>query len=104
VTDERLLGDIIREARVAKGMTLRMLATAIGCSAPFLSDVEHGRRTPLRHINQIAEILGLDSEELRHAKLRYSVEAVRRRYPEVAELLDELRRTAPVTCPCCVRY
>jgi len=33
-----------RLAREAKGMTLRALAAAAGISAPFQSDVEHGRR------------------------------------------------------------
>ena len=33
-----------RDARTAKGITLRALAAMVGISPPFLSDVEHGRR------------------------------------------------------------
>ena len=33
-----------RATRESRGMTLRALARAAGVSAPFLSDVEHGRR------------------------------------------------------------
>lgn len=34
-----------REHRVKAGLTLRALAAITGVSAPFLSDVEHGRRS-----------------------------------------------------------
>jgi len=37
-------GFVIRAVRDAKGWTLRRLAKAIGVSAPYLCDVEHGRR------------------------------------------------------------
>jgi ribosome-binding protein aMBF1 (putative translation factor) len=39
------VGDKIRERREKAGMTLRALARIIDVSPPFLSDVEHGRRT-----------------------------------------------------------
>lgn len=51
------VGDAIREARERKRITLRALATAIKVSAPFLSDVEHGRRMALRHLPNIARAL-----------------------------------------------
>lgn len=38
------MGDALRRRREEKRVTLRALADAIGVSAPFLSDVEHGRR------------------------------------------------------------
>lgn len=37
-------GTALRLRREEERMTLRALAEAIGVSAPFLSDVEHGRR------------------------------------------------------------
>jgi transcriptional regulator with XRE-family HTH domain len=37
-------GDGWRSARERKGITLRELARRVGISAPFQSDVEHGRR------------------------------------------------------------
>lgn len=39
------VGDEIRIRREKAGMTLRALARAIDVSPPFMSDVEHGRRT-----------------------------------------------------------
>jgi hypothetical protein len=38
------VGIELRRERVAKGLSLRKLAEEIGCSAPFLSDCELGRR------------------------------------------------------------
>ena len=39
-----MTGDGWRNARAKAGKTLRRLADEAGISAPFLSDVEHGRR------------------------------------------------------------
>jgi transcriptional regulator with XRE-family HTH domain len=40
------LGETIRNLRMKAGLSLRELAKRIGVSAPFLSDVELGRRFP----------------------------------------------------------
>jgi transcriptional regulator with XRE-family HTH domain len=37
-------GTSLREVRVAAGLSLRQMARLIGCSAPYLSDVELRRR------------------------------------------------------------
>ena len=57
------VGRRIRELREKKGMTLRRLAEAVGISAPFLSDVEHGRRGTLK-MPEIASALGVPIEDL----------------------------------------
>lgn len=38
------LGDLIYQIRLDSGMSLRAVARRIKCSAPFLSDMEKGRR------------------------------------------------------------
>ena len=38
------VGEEIRRLREARGMTLRALAQKLDVSAPYMSDVEHGRR------------------------------------------------------------
>ena len=40
------LGDRIRELRNGRDLSLRELAKIVGVSAPFLTDVEQGRRFP----------------------------------------------------------
>lgn len=52
------VGDEVRRLRERKGMTLRQLAAMVGLSAPFLSDVEHGRRR-LSHLDAMAKALGV---------------------------------------------
>lgn len=58
-------GEKLRELREARRMTLRALATAADLSAPFLSDVEHGRRVPSpEKIDVLARELGVASSVL----------------------------------------
>lgn len=62
-------GTILREAREAKGITLRALAKLLNVSAPFWSDVEHSRRLPAK-LEPVAEALGMDINKLRAADPR----------------------------------
>ena len=52
-------GEFLQRKREESRMTLRKLADSLGFSAPFLSDVEKGRRNPpdLAKLEQIAEIV-----------------------------------------------
>lgn len=58
-------GDFLREKRGEKKITLRKMAELLNISAPFLSDIEKGRRNPpdLSKLEQIAKILDLPGEE-----------------------------------------
>ena len=53
------LGTLIRDARTVKRITLRELARRMGVSAPYLSDVEHDRRT--LSIDRCADVAWLTS-------------------------------------------
>jgi transcriptional regulator with XRE-family HTH domain len=52
------IGTELRELREKRRMTLREVCAAVGVSAPFLSDVEHGRRR-MSHVDEIARVLGV---------------------------------------------
>jgi transcriptional regulator with XRE-family HTH domain len=52
------VGEEIYRLRQGK-LTLRALAAKVGLSAPFLSDVEHGRRSVRRHLGKLAKALGV---------------------------------------------
>lgn len=58
----KTLGDLLRELRLARGLTLRQLADLVGVSAPFVSDLERGRRGTSR-LADFARALDV-SEEL----------------------------------------
>ena len=59
-----MTGEGWRKAREHKGMTLRALARDAGISAPFQSDVEHGRRKYARETEaRVREVLGLPTQE-----------------------------------------
>lgn len=58
------LGEAIRVLREQRRMTLRALAERVGVSAPFLSDIEHNRRSTDK-LEAIAEVLEVPVEELR---------------------------------------
>ena len=64
-TSDKSFGELLTQLREKKDKTLRELARAIGVSAPFLSDVEKGRRSALtaERIDKGAEVLQLDQDE-----------------------------------------
>ena len=58
-------GDFISEKRKENQIGLRQMARLLNISAPFLLDVEKGRKNPLNteKLNMIPEILSLSAEE-----------------------------------------
>jgi transcriptional regulator with XRE-family HTH domain len=62
-----VFGSFLRKTRLKKKITLRQLAGHLGCSEPYLSDVEQGNRGPLTdsRIHQAASFLGIEPNELR---------------------------------------
>jgi transcriptional regulator with XRE-family HTH domain len=59
------IGDMIRRARVAAGLTLEDVATRVGVTPGALSHIESGRRLPYpQNAARIAEVLSLDAEEI----------------------------------------
>jgi transcriptional regulator with XRE-family HTH domain len=63
-------GELVHEARVARGMSLRELGEALGgLSAPYIHDVEHGRRrlVPSRWAALISALPGLSVRALAEA-------------------------------------
>lgn len=102
------LGEQIRAAREAKGMTLRALARAAGVSAPYMSDLEHDRRNPSKQtLDRIASAAEIDVVLL-EAAIGYTRDLADwiRRDPSLVALLRESRRTGGQLriggqdCPC----
>ena len=62
-TSIETLGDAIRWARRERKLSLRGMAEGVGFSAPFLSDLEHGKRRTSR-LPEIAALLRVDLVEL----------------------------------------
>ena len=58
------VGEAIYWLRGRQRITLRALASHIGVSPAFLSDVEHNRRSPANHIDKIAEFLNCHPDDL----------------------------------------
>ena len=104
----RSLGDAIREARVAKDITLRELARELQISPSYLSDIENDRRVPAEDVlKRIADLLDLSFDDLMALAGRFgeNVERYIRRTPAAGvlfrriseanlseEALEELRR------------
>jgi len=68
VTDRRTpasLGDIIRQQRELAEVPMRQLATMVGISGPYLSQIERGLRAPSEHVlSAIARSLQTSAEAL----------------------------------------
>ena len=61
----KTLGERIREIRQERDLSLRELATRIGVSAAFMSDVELGRRNPSdKHLEEVARVLETSLDDL----------------------------------------
>lgn len=72
-------GDKVRELREKADLSLRALARKLDVSAPFLSDVELGRRYPSEPVMQkIAEEFGVRVEELKKYDSRPPIDELRR--------------------------
>lgn len=58
-------GEFLQKKREEKQITLRKMAENLGMSAPYLSDIEKGRRNPpeIEKLGQIAQILLLSDED-----------------------------------------
>lgn len=64
-TQYQTFGEFLQTKREAKQITLRKMAEMLKMSAPYLSDIEKGRRNPpeMDKLEQIAQILLLSDEE-----------------------------------------
>ena len=58
-------GEYLKQKREEKQISLRELARRLEVSAPFLSDVENNRRTPLteERLSTLADVLNLSEAE-----------------------------------------
>lgn len=73
------LGQRIRELRDERDISLREFAKKIGCSAPFWSDVELGRRYASDEmLREASRILKVPFEELKTHDTRPPLEEVKR--------------------------
>lgn len=59
-------GELLRESRLAKGMTLRKFAEALGVSPTYVSGVENGTLPPptSERLSAIAQLLDVNADEL----------------------------------------
>ena len=90
------LGERIRARRLELGITLREFARRVEVSAPYLTDLEAGRRHPGPEVlARIAAALELPAGDLEALDTRLSPEVRRwvETEPEVARLLRTLQST-----------
>lgn len=94
LTSSTTLGEVVRRLREYRNLSLRQLASSVGVSAPFLSDLEHNRRSTDR-LAELASALDVPLERLRVFDKRLSTDLKHwmTQNPELALLLDEYRRS-----------
>lgn len=74
------LGERIRQLRDARDLSLREFASRLGCSAPFISDIELGRRYPSEKVlRDMASVLGVEFDELKAHDTRLPIEEMKQR-------------------------
>lgn len=86
------LGEKIRATRLERGMSLRQLAAEVGCSPPFVSDIELGRRFPSEAtLASIAKTLEIDVRELERYDSREALSTLKRLAEQDPEWIFALR-------------
>lgn len=79
LTPMETLGAFIRRVRDEQDISLREFAKRIGCTPPFVSDLEHGRRNPSEDVfAEIARVLGVSLDELRKRDMRAPIDDIKR--------------------------
>jgi transcriptional regulator with XRE-family HTH domain len=72
-------GSKIKELREKKDLSLREFAKRLGCSAPHISDIEHGRRFPSDEmLSEIAKNLDISVDELKDYDTRIPLNELKR--------------------------
>ena len=75
----KTLGERIRELREQRDLSVRELAKELSLSAPFLSDIELGRRHPSKDVlDRLASILKTTPEDLKKYDARPPVQELKR--------------------------
>jgi len=75
----KTLGERIRELREQNDLSLREFAKKLNLSAPFVSDIELGRRFPSEDVlEKIAKTLGITTEELRTHDTRLPISELKK--------------------------
>lgn len=56
------LADVIHNARINLGVSIRTFASMVDCSAMYISEIESGKKIPLQGdaLPKIAQVLGMD--------------------------------------------
>jgi len=89
----KTLGQRLRELREAADLSLRALADKVQKTAPFLSDVELGRRHPSEEVlARLAKALRTTVEDLKQYDSRPPVDEIRKRAAEDPAFGFALRR------------
>lgn len=86
----RTFGDVVRDARVLAGFTLRDLGSVVRVAPSYLSDIENDRRIPSDLVMRgLANALTLDVDELkaRAGQLDEQTVDYLRQHPRAGELL-----------------
>ncbi len=84
-------GDFIAEKRKNRDISLRSMAEKLGIAAPYLSDIEKGRRNPpsFEMLEKIAAILNLTDAE-RNSMFDYAGEERNEVSPDLPEYIMEI--------------
>src|SRR5438132_250694 len=76
----KTFGDVVREKRDARDMSLREFAKKLGDVSPaHISDIENGRRYPSQELlKKMAHLLGVTIQELQKYDVRPRVDELKR--------------------------
>jgi transcriptional regulator with XRE-family HTH domain len=93
MSSQKSLGEMLREARVGKGLSLRGLAAQLEITPSYVSDIENDRRIPSEEVlQQFARLLAINFDDLMVCAGRFGEEAERylKRHPAAVRLFRRI--------------
>lgn len=93
ISDQITLGEWLRDARIAKGVSLRSVAAQLEITPSYLSDIENDRRTPAEDVlRKLTEAVGVDFEDAMALAGRFGEVAERyiKRQPGAVRLMRQV--------------
>lgn len=98
MSSSKSLGEILREARLAKGISLRGLVGQMDITPSYLSDIENDRRVPAEDVLlRLAALLDLNFDDLMAQAGRFGDEAEQfaKKRPAAVKLFRRLANANP---------
>lgn len=87
------IGELIKEARLKKGLTQIKVAKYLNVDLSYVSKLEKGTRLPKLHIKKLSKILDIPESQMQSV---YLTDLIVKQYGDNPYILDALKRASTI--------